>query len=95
MLFRSVERVSAEFGYWLGERLWGRGIVTEALRAVTAAAFTRYDLTRIYAVPFADHTASVRVLEKAGYVREGRMQQSAIKDGKIRDQLLYAAYKPL
>ena len=94
-LHSDVERVSAEIGYWLGERLWGRGIVTEALRAVTAAAFTRYDLTRIYAVPFADHTASVRVLEKAGYVREGRMQRSAIKDGKIRDQFLYAAYKPL
>lgn len=90
-----VERVSAEIGYWLGESLWGRGIVTEALVAVTKAAFARYELTRIYAVPFADHDASVRVLEKAGYVREGRMKQSAIKDGRIRDQLLYAAYKNL
>ena len=94
-LHSDVERVSAEIGYWLGERLWGRGIVTEAVRAVTAEAFTRYDLTRIYAVPFADHTASLRVLEKAGYVKEGLMRQSAIKDGKVRDQFLYAAYKPL
>jgi RimJ/RimL family protein N-acetyltransferase len=90
-----VERVSAEIGYWLGESLWGRGIATEALAAVTRAAFARYELTRLYAVPFADHPASVRVLEKAGYVREGRMKQSAIKNGKVRDQLLYAAYKPL
>jgi RimJ/RimL family protein N-acetyltransferase len=90
-----VERVSAEIGYWLGESWWGRGIATEALAAVTRAAFARYDLTRIYAVPFADHAASVRVLEKAGYVREGRMKHSAIKDGKIRDQFLYASYKPL
>jgi RimJ/RimL family protein N-acetyltransferase len=92
-LHSDVERVSAEIGYWLGESLWGRGIATEAVTAVTKAVFTRYEVTRIYAVPFADHTASVRVLEKAGYVREGRMKQSAIKDGKIRDQLLYAAYK--
>jgi [ribosomal protein S5]-alanine N-acetyltransferase len=90
-----VERVSAEIGYWLGESVWGRGIATEALIAVTAEVFRRFDLTRLYAVPFADHTASVRVLEKAGYVREGHMRQSAIKDGTIRDQLLYAAYKPL
>jgi ribosomal-protein-alanine N-acetyltransferase len=90
-----VERVSAEIGYWLGERFWGRGIATEALKAVTAEAFTRFDLTRLYAVPFADHTASVRVLEKAGYVREGHLRRSAIKDGKIRDQFLFAAYKPL
>jgi RimJ/RimL family protein N-acetyltransferase len=94
-LHSDVERVSAEIGYWLGESLWGRGIVTEALTAVTKAAFERYELTRIYAVPFADHEASVRVLEKAGYLREGRMKHSAIKDGKIRDQFLYAAYKPL
>jgi [ribosomal protein S5]-alanine N-acetyltransferase len=90
-----VERVSAEIGYWLGEQVWGRGIATDALRAITTEAFTRYDLTRLYAVPFADHHASVRVLEKAGYVREGHMRQSAIKGGTIRDQLLYAAYKPL
>jgi RimJ/RimL family protein N-acetyltransferase len=90
-----VERVSAEIGYWLGEPYWNRGIATEALTAVTRHVFGHFELSRLYAVPFADHTASVRVLEKAGYAREGRMRQSAIKDGIIRDQLLYAAYKPL
>ena len=94
-LHTDVERVSAEIGYWLGEPVWGRGIATEALTAVTAEAFTRFDITRLYAVPFADHAASVRVLEKAGYVREGHLRRSAIKDGQIRDQLLFAAYKPL
>jgi [ribosomal protein S5]-alanine N-acetyltransferase len=94
-LHSDVERVSAEIGYWLGEQLWGRGIATEALRAVTAEAFERYHLTRIYAVPFADHAASIRVLEKAGYVKEGLMRQSAIKDGRVRNQALYAIYKPL
>lgn len=90
-----VERVSAEIGYWLGEGVWGRGIATEALIAVTNEAFRRFDLTRLYAVPFADHAASIRVLEKAGYVREGHMRRSAIKHGTIRDQLLFATYKPL
>lgn len=94
-LHSDIERVSAEIGYWLGEQVWGGGIATEALRAVTAEAFKRYDLARIYAVPFADHAASIRVLEKAGYVREGLMRQSAIKDGKLRDQALYAIYRPL
>lgn len=94
-LHSDIERVSAEIGYWLGEQVWGRGIATEALRAVTREAFIRYDLTRIYAVPFADHPASIRVLEKAGYVKEGVMRHSAIKDGKVRDQALYAIYKPL
>ena len=94
-LQKDVERVSAEIGYWLGEAVWGRGVATEALTAVTAEAFRRFELTRIYALPFADNRASVRVLEKAGYTLEGHLRQSAIKDGTIRDQLLYAAYKPL
>jgi RimJ/RimL family protein N-acetyltransferase len=94
-LHTDVERVSAEIGYWLGQPHWGRGIATEALRAVTSEAFKRFEITRLYAVPFADHLASVRVLEKCGYVREGLMRQSAIKEGKIRDQLLFATYKPL
>ena len=88
-----VERVSAEIGYWLGEELWGRGIMTDVLRAVTVEAFRRTDLRRIFALPFADNVGSIRVLEKAGYLLEGRMPQSAIKDGVIRDQLMYGAYR--
>ncbi len=88
-----VERVSAEIGYWLGEAYWRRGIMTAALSAVTAEVFRQFDLTRIFALPFADNVGSVRVLEKAGYVLEGRLRDSAIKDGQLRDQLLYAAYR--
>jgi ribosomal-protein-alanine N-acetyltransferase len=89
MLQHDVERVSAEIGYWLGESYWGRGICTEAVRAVTAYAIEHHSLTRVFAVPFAHNAGSQRVLEKAGYVREGRMRRSAIKDGRICDQLLY------
>jgi RimJ/RimL family protein N-acetyltransferase len=85
-----VERVSAEIGYWLGESFWGRGIVTEALAAVTRHAVTTHGLTRVFAIPFASNVASCRVLEKAGFVVEGRMRRSAIKDGRITDQLQYA-----
>lgn len=85
-----VERVSAEIGYWLGEPFWGRGIITEALVAVTARAMATHGLTRMYAMPFVWNVASCRVLEKAGYVLEGRLRNSAIKDGRLTDQLQYA-----
>jgi ribosomal-protein-alanine N-acetyltransferase len=49
-----------------------------------------HHLTRVYAVPFAHNVASCRVLEKAGYVLEGRLRRSAIKDGAIVDQMQYA-----
>ena len=85
-----VERVSAEIGYWLGEPFWGRGIATEALKALTAFAVERDRLTRLFAVPFASNVASCRVLEKAGYLLEGRLHRSAIKDGVLQDQCQYA-----
>ena len=90
VLRTDVERVSAEIGYWLAEPLWGRGITTEALTALTKYAFGTHGLTRIYALPFAWNLASCRVLEKAGYVLEARLRRSAIKDGLITDQMQYA-----
>jgi len=85
-----VERYSAEIGYWLGESLWGRGIVTEAVRLLTDYAFDAVNLLRLFALPFADNTASTRVLEKAGYVLEGILRKSAVKHGVPRDQAIYA-----
>jgi ribosomal-protein-alanine N-acetyltransferase len=89
-LHTDVERISAEIGYWLGEPFWGRGIMTEALKAVTRYAVERHGLHRVYAVPYEPNKASHRVLEKAGYTLEGRMRKSAIKDGRIIDQFMYA-----
>lgn len=89
-LHQDVERVSAEIGYWLGAAYWGRGIMSAAVAAFTRAVFQRHpELRRLYAVPFAWNPASARVLEKAGYRLEGRMRQSAIKDGMVVDQLMY------
>jgi len=81
---------SAEIGYWLGEGFWGRGIATQALRAVTDYAFEHYDLCRIYAHVFEWNMASARVLEKAGYTLEARLKKSVTKDERTIDQLLYA-----
>ena len=88
-----VARRSAEIGYWLGEEFWGRGIATEALVAVTGHAFSNYDICRLYAHVFDWNGASARVLEKAGYVFEGRMSKSVTKDGQTIDQLMYATIR--
>jgi ribosomal-protein-alanine N-acetyltransferase len=85
-----VERYSAEVGYWLGEAWWGRGIGTEALELFTRYAFEDLRLLRVFALPFADNIGSVRVLEKAGYAREGTLRSSCVKYGEPRDQALYA-----
>ena len=87
---QDVERFSAEIGYWLGEAYWGRGIVTEALGLITAHAFERLSVLRMFALPFADNPASARVLEKAGYIREGVLRSSSVKYGIPKDQVLYS-----
>ena len=85
-----VERYSAEVGYWLGEAYWRRGIVTEAVRVLTRYLFEEIRLLRAFALPLADNLGSVRVLEKAGYEREGLLRAGCVKFGARRDQLLYA-----
>ncbi len=89
-LNQDVERFSAEIGYWIGENYWGQGIVTAALQAVTAYAIKTHSLLRIYAMPYAWNPASCRVLQKAGFLLEGRMRCSVFKDGQVVDQFLYA-----
>jgi RimJ/RimL family protein N-acetyltransferase len=85
-----VERYSAEIGYWLGEAYWGQGIATEALVLMTTHVFESMNILRLFALPFADNAGSIRVLEKAGYVREATLRSSSVKYGQPRDQLLYA-----
>jgi RimJ/RimL family protein N-acetyltransferase len=85
-----IHRVSAEVGYWLGEAFWGRGIATCALCGITQYAFATFaELNRVFAYVEEDHLASVRVLQKAGFRREGRLIGAAIKQGLIRNQFLY------
>jgi RimJ/RimL family protein N-acetyltransferase len=90
VLGQDIHRRSAEIGYWLSELHWGRGITTEAVRAMTAYAFAHFDLVRIWAGVFEWNPASARVLEKAGFEFEARLKKAVIKDGKIVDELLYS-----
>lgn len=85
-----VHRRTAGLGYWLGEEFWGRGIMTEAVAAFSDFCFENFPLRRIYAEAFANNPASARVLEKAGFVFEGRLRNNVTKDGKLLDSLLYA-----
>lgn len=91
MLGDDMARRTAEVGYWIGREFWGRGIMVDALKATTRYAFQELRLVRVFAVPFVTTTRSSRVLEKAGYVLEGVMRRSAVKEGRILDQFLYAA----
>lgn len=85
-----IEARSFEVGYWLARPLWGRGIMTDALRAVTAAAFAEPEIVRVFAPVFSWNDASMRVLEKAGYGREAVLVRAGVKDGTVLDRVIYA-----
>jgi len=88
-----ISRVSAEVGYWLGRSYWGRGIASAAARAAADYAMAAFRLERVFAIAFTRNAASVRVLEKAGFVREGHMRHASIKEGEVLDEYLYARYR--
>ncbi len=90
-----VHHRTAELGYWLAEPFWGRGYMRMAIIALTSYLFAQTDLLRIYAEPFASNLASIRALERAGYVYEGRLRCSVVKEGQVLDQLLFAAVRTL
>jgi RimJ/RimL family protein N-acetyltransferase len=90
VLRTDVERVDTELGYWLGEQYWGRGVMSRAVTAFVPWVLERFHVARVHANVFDFNTASARVLEKAGFTLEGRLRQSAFKDGRLIDQLVYA-----
>ncbi len=85
-----VYYLSAEIGYWLGEEYWNRGIMTEAVVAIADYGFNMLGMWRVYAEVFEWNAASMRVLEKAGFVREGVLRKSATKNRQTIDQVMYA-----
>ncbi|PYT12806.1 MAG: GNAT family N-acetyltransferase [Acidobacteria bacterium] len=89
-LKNDIWRRSAEIGYWLREEHWGRGIATEAARAMVDHAFAALSITRLYAGAFEWNPASMRVLEKAGFTREAVLKKAVTKDERTIDLVLYA-----
>lgn len=90
-----VRRGSAEFahsgelGYWLGQAFWGRGIMSAAVKAFAPFAMDRWRLLRLTAYAASDNPGSIRVLEKAGFEREGLMRARAVRDGVAQDHVVF------
>ena len=93
ILNKDVERISAEMGYWLGEDYWNKGIMSQAIKQMSEYVFANCSIIKLYATPFSFNLASMRVLEKAGFVKEGILRQAAIKNGKVIDLHYYGLIK--
>ncbi|MFN0201283.1 MAG: GNAT family N-acetyltransferase [Bacteroidia bacterium] len=85
-----IQRKNAELGYWLAQEFWGKGIATQAVKQITEIAFQILPIYRLFARPFGTNIGSQRVLEKAGFVFEARIEKGFFKNGELIDELIYA-----
>lgn len=85
-----LEIGSVEAGYALDDREWGNGYASEALAGVIATVFAHAPILRIEAHCVAEHTASARVMEKAGMQYEGTLRQARMMKGIRRDMKVYS-----
>jgi len=81
---------SASIGYWMGEPYAGRGLMSAALKLVISHSFDTLRLHRLEAACIPGNNRSVRVLEKAGFAREGLLKSYLKINGAWQDHYLYA-----
>ncbi|MEI2456418.1 GNAT family protein [Lysobacter firmicutimachus] len=81
---------SAEFGYWLGRRLWGAGLMTRVVAAYAPWAMRELSLYRLYATVLDHNPASARVLLKNGFDEEGAQRCAVYKRGQLHDLRVFA-----
>jgi RimJ/RimL family protein N-acetyltransferase len=79
----------AELGYALGRAHWGLGLMTEALTVLLDYAFDTLALHRLEADVDPRNAASVRMLERLGFQREGYLRERWHVAGEVQDSALY------
>jgi ribosomal-protein-alanine N-acetyltransferase len=84
---------AGSLGYWVGAAFARRGYMTQAVRALVPFAFGTLRLHRIEAACIPDNAASIGLLEKTGFVREGYAREYLCINGLWQDHLLYARLK--
>ncbi|KAK2002110.1 acetyltransferase [Colletotrichum falcatum] len=100
---RDVYSSSYELGYWIGEEYWGKGVMGELVPAFVRWVFAGMGAgaaaggggggERVWASVMSENAASRRVLEKSGFVFEGRMRRAVVKNGVCMDELVYSVVR--
>jgi ribosomal-protein-alanine N-acetyltransferase len=80
---------AGSLGYWIGERFARQGLMTGGVRTLIPFAFGTLRLHRLEAACIPTNEASVRLLEKTGFKREGFARQYLCINGQWQDHLLY------
>ena len=92
---RNVNRQdrNAEVGYWVGTSFQRRAYAKEALRLVLKFAFRELRLVRVYAMAHQKNVASVKLLDRIGFVREGVWRKASLINRRWYDVYAYGILK--
>lgn len=81
---------SCTLGYWVGAKYARQGYMTAAVRAIVPFVFESLELHRLEAACLPTNTASMRLLDRIGFEREGLARRYLRINGEWRDHVLYA-----
>lgn len=74
---------TAELGYWIAKRFWGNGMAIHAIRLIESILLENTNIVRLSAVVYDGNIASMRVLEKAGFRKEGQSPSALYKNARF------------
>ncbi|MEK6886684.1 MAG: GNAT family protein [Nanoarchaeota archaeon] len=80
---------TAILGYWIGEKYWGKGIMTKAVKLFCNHVFKKFKVKRIEAKAFTLNPGSRKVLEKSGFKYEGTLRKSVFKNERLIDEWIF------
>lgn len=90
---RAVEHSRTEIGYELSKEYWGKGIAGEALESVVKYGFQNLQLERIEALVEPANLASLKLLDRIGFEKEGLLRHYEFTCGKFDDLYIYSILK--
>lgn len=91
MPFKGNDVCRGELGYVLASKYWGKGIVTRAVQMVASMIFVEWPhLERLEALVDVENVGSQKVMEKAGFMREGVLRKYVVLKGRTRDMVIFS-----
>ncbi len=78
-----------EVGYFIRDKYWGMGYTKEAFEEVIRFAFEENDVCRILCGCLKENTASEKVMQKCGMIKEAEFKECQWHDGKLKDRVAY------
>ena len=88
-----IPKVRADLGYDLNREYWNIGIMTETLKTIIDFTFCNLDINRIEATVSIENKASIRILDKSGFAREGVLRERSYWGDRYHDMMMLSILK--